>query len=133
MRSTAAKLNTNWYGSPSGHVPPPDSDAAHQAVAHIAAYHALLPTQFQQERRWTPELALSVAVLEQALSDLRRGGFESHNTENSIALTAGARRDAAEARQWIEGRPGDDELVFGFANVCERLGLCAAAVRRKVL
>jgi hypothetical protein len=128
--NTAKLYDTNWFGSPNGQFPPPDSDAAHHAVAHLNAANVMLPSQFRQGREWRPEELLCLAVLEQAIDDLRRGGFVSRNECNAGFLTGEARRNAVEAAEWFASR--DAEPVHSFVAVCSTLGLDPAAVRKAV-
>lgn len=128
--TNATRLSPSWFGSPNGIVPPPDSDAASHAVANLGASHVLLPSQFRTGRQWRPEELLCLAVLENAIDDLRRGGFQSRNERGATSLSHEARRFAREAEQWIAS--SDNAPVHSFVSVCLTLGLDPAAVRKAV-
>lgn len=68
-----------------------------------------------------PEARLMLAVLDNALDDLRR---------NARVDDVRARRQLAETRAWIE----DDDTTwpYAFANICDVLGLDPSAVRRQM-
>lgn len=86
----------------------------------------ILPAQFQRmwcgTRKTTPERALLMAVLQQALEDLRN--YEERRG-------AHARRLYREAYQWM----ASDERCwpFSFLNLCDLLGLSAGALRAELL
>jgi hypothetical protein len=86
----------------------------------------ILPAQFQRiwcgTRTTSPERALHLAVLRQALEDLR-----NHQDRRG----AQARRLYREAYQWV----ASDERRWpcSFLNVCDVLGLCAGALRAELL
>lgn len=70
----------------------------------------------------TPEHALRYAVLERALSDIRRGRrFAAHAT---------ARRLADEAMLWA--LDNDEAWPFAFVPVCHALGIEPGYLRRKL-
>lgn len=62
-----------------------------------------------------PEVELQVALLEQAVEDLRRR----------------KRRIRHEAVLWVENE--DEKWPFSFLNVCARLGLDPGAVRHRLI
>ena len=85
----------------------------------------ILPAQFQRmwcgTRKATPERALHMAVLQQALEDLRT----YHHRRG-----AQARRLYREAYQWVAS--DDRSWPCSFLNVCDLLGLCAGALRAEL-
>lgn len=86
----------------------------------------ILPAQFQRmwcgTRKTTPEKALLMAVLQQALEDLRN---------SSDRPGAQARRLYREAYQWVVS--DDRSWPCSFLNVCDLLGLSAGALRTEML
>src|SRR5947199_10325740 len=82
----------------------------------------ILPEQFFRPSAALPaEKRLMVAVLEEALRDLRR---------SPDARTPRARRLADEVDAWFAA--DDDVWPFSFVNVCHTLGLDASAVRSRL-
>jgi hypothetical protein len=85
----------------------------------------LLPEQFTDIwnlRGRGPGEALALAVLEQAIRDLRRGRYARKRREQRIYMDAYA---------WI--RSDTREHVFSFVNICEALGLSADVLRSELL
>ena len=86
----------------------------------------ILPAQFQ--RMWcgtaktTPEKALPMAVLQQALEDLRN--YQERRGTH-------ARRLYRNAYQWMMS--DDRRWPYSFLNICDLLGLSAGALRTEVL
>ena len=82
----------------------------------------MLPTQFRMRvREPSPEMHLVAAILEDAVSCL---------TRNAGARRGRRRRELVEARTWFQDECR--EWPFAFVNVCELLGLDAAAVRQRL-
>jgi len=83
----------------------------------------LLPWQFQViSRAILPARALALAVLEQAVADVK---------DQRFARTRRGQRLYWEAHQWIT--TSDREWPYSFANLCAVLGLDVDSVRRCVL
>ena len=86
----------------------------------------VLPVQFQliwaHSRSSSPAHLLALAVLEQALADLR---------DQRFAQTRRGQRLYWEAYQWITA--DDREWPYSFANLCAAVGLDIDAVRRCIL
>ena len=84
---------------------------------------AILPVQFQRSpRAISPARALALAVLEQAVTDVR---------DHRFARTRCGQRVYWEAHQWLTA--DDREWPYSFANLCAVLGLDVDSVRRCVL
>ena len=85
----------------------------------------LLPEQFADiwaARGRGPGEALALAVLEQAIRDLRRGRYARKRREQRIYM---------DAYSWI--RSDSREHVFSYVNICEALGLSVDALRSELL
>jgi hypothetical protein len=80
------------------------------------------PEAEQRSIQWTPELALMLAVLEDAIACYRR--TLKRPRQNPAIL-------ARQAEFWI--RLDDWESPFSFNNICEALGLEPRATRTKIL
>jgi hypothetical protein len=86
---------------------------------------AILPVQFQhlwcETREVTPERALFIAVLEQAIDDLRN--FRTGRPKG--------RHLYRKAYRWVASN--DTTWPCSFLNVCDTLGLSAGALRAELL
>jgi hypothetical protein len=80
------------------------------------------PEADQRNIQWTPELALMLAVLEDAIACYRR--TLKRPRQNPAIL-------ARQAEFWI--RLEDWESPFSFNNICEALGLDPVATRSRIL
>jgi len=86
------------------------------------APETILPEQFfRHASALSPTKRLMLAVLRDALGDLRGG---------DDAPTRREQRLAAEAGSWF--RADDESWPFSFVSVCHALGLDASAVRRSL-
>lgn len=73
-------------------------------------------------RSLEPEMALMLAVLEDAISCFQR---------HVLASGGKAKRQFREAEKWIMEK--DNEWLFSFENICEALGLSPRFVRKGLL
>ena len=99
------------------------SVVAEESAGSRSSTAAVMPEQFQdiwQRRALTPESQLQVAILEQAIEDLRR---PRRNRQNE--------RSYREALGWMAS--DNEAWPFSFVNVCLSLGLDPAAVRLELL
>jgi len=76
----------------------------------------------QSNIQWTPELALMLAVLEDAIACYRRNLKRPRQNPEILAR---------QAEFWI--RLDDWESPFSFNNICDALGLEPVATREKIL
>jgi hypothetical protein len=97
-----------------------DHDACDEDAARRVAEPD--PESEQKGIQWTPELALMLAVLEDAIACYRR--TLKRPRQNPAIL-------ARQAEFWI--RLEDWESPFSFNNICEALGLEPMATRSKIL
>jgi hypothetical protein len=86
---------------------------------------APLPVQFEQiwhrSRAISPERALALAVLEQAVADLRKFRFATRRRQQRLYIEA-YRWVAANERSW----------PYSFASLCDVLGFDVAAMRSRL-
>lgn len=87
---------------------------------------AALPTQFAEiwhkTRAIAPERALALAVLSEAVSDLRKHRFAGRRRQQRLYW---------EAYEWVAAE--DRSWPYSFFNLCETLNLTAELVRRELL
>jgi hypothetical protein len=87
---------------------------------------AALPTQFDEiwhkTRAITPERALSLAVMWEAVLDLDRYRFAQRRRQQRLYW---------EAYEWITSDNRD--WPFSFVNLCDAIGLAAGPVRKRLL
>jgi len=85
-----------------------------------------LPTQFDdiwhKTRAITPERALTLAVMWEALIDLEKFRFATRRRQQRLYW---------EAYQWVTS--DDRAWPYSFLNLCDTLGLAADMVRRQLL
>jgi hypothetical protein len=87
---------------------------------------AALPTQFDEiwhkTRAITPERALTLAVMWEAVLDLDRYRFAQRRRQQRLYW---------EAYEWITSDNRD--WPFSFVNLCDAIGLAAGPVRKRLL
>ncbi len=87
---------------------------------------AALPTQFDEiwhkTRAITPERALALAVMWEAVLDLDRYRFAQRRRQQRLYW---------EAYEWITSDRRD--WPFSFVNLCDAIGLAAGPVRKRLL
>jgi hypothetical protein len=91
---------------------------------------AVLPSQFQSSRTWSPEMRLMLAVLEDAIGTLNRLG---RSVAQPIRIRGAGvqdmgRRSVDQELDWIAS--DDLSYPFSFLNICDVLGFDAGAFRR---
>jgi hypothetical protein len=97
-----------------------EHDTVQERIRHNVAEPD--PEADQRSIQWTPELALMLAVLEDAIACYRR--TLKRPRQNPAIL-------ARQAEFWI--RLEDWESPFSFNNICEALGLDPVATRSRIL
>jgi hypothetical protein len=103
----------------------PALEHEHDASSEPVRHHNVAEPDPEAEQRniqWTPELALMLAVLEDAIACYRR--TLKRPRQNPAIL-------ARQAEFWI--RLEDWESPFSFNNICEALGLDPVATRSRIL
>ena len=87
---------------------------------------AALPTQFDEiwhkTRAITPERALALAVMWEAVLDLDRYRFAQRRRQQRLYW---------EAYEWVTSDRRD--WPFSFVNLCDAIGLAAGPVRKRLL
>jgi hypothetical protein len=108
--------------SPRGHVPQMWSSVPEDLLVPEAA----LPSQFEDvwhhTRAISPERALALAVLEQAVADLQKHRFAKRRRQQRLYM---------EAYRWVTS--GDRSWPFSFVNLCEVLDVDPNVMRAHLL
>ncbi len=92
----------------------------------VLAPEAALPTQFadiwHRSRAISPERALAMAVLWEAVFDLQKFRYAARRRQQRLYW---------EAYEWVAS--GDRSWPYSFVNLCETLDLNAESVREQLL
>jgi hypothetical protein len=92
----------------------------------VLALEPALPSQFHdiwsRSRYVSPERALVLAVLEQALGDLEKYRYATRRRQQRLYM---------EAYKWVTS--DDREWPYSFVNLCEALSMSPESVREQLL
>jgi hypothetical protein len=92
----------------------------------VLALEPALPSQFHdiwgRSRYVSPERALVLAILEQALGDLEKYRYATRRRQQRLYM---------EAYKWVAS--DDREWPYSFVNLCETLGVSPESVRERLI